>query len=256
MKMTVDDAAVVYEHVDVGEGEPPVLFLHGVLGVRGQFAAVGGRFAERSQIRLDFPSHGESAVSGDGLSTERLASYTLRLLDSLGVEGVDVIGYSMGGYVGIEMALLAPGRVRTLVSHAMKFFWTPEAIASTLEELRSDALRERSQRGFDALAAMHSPVGLESTLQHSRSIISSFGQRQLSPEVVRAAGIPLLLSVGDRDELVPLREVVALFDALDCSRSTLTVHPGTPHPFHLLPLDCFEHAVRKFWAFAQKTIAA
>ena len=127
----------------------------------------------------------------------------------------------MGGYVGITTALRAPERVRSIVSHAMKFFWTDAAIAVRFGDLDSDLLRERSQRGYDALAQMHAAGGLEGTLAQTRSLISDFSRWQLTPEMVGQAPAPLLLSVGDRDELVPVAEVARLFNALDTKRSGL-----------------------------------
>jgi pimeloyl-ACP methyl ester carboxylesterase len=246
MQFQVESGVMTYEFVQ-GEGVP-LLFLHGALGVRGQFQGVRGKFAERGQLLLDFPSHGESPVDFEGLSIGRLAGDVLALLDWLGIEQVDIIGYSMGGYVAIVMASKASGRVRSIVSHAMKFYWTPEAIQSTLADLDPDLLRSRSQRGFDALSAMHAECGLERTISLTRSLIADFSRWQLSEEMVRATGIPILLSAGDRDELVSLPEIVDLYGALDPKLAALMILPNTPHPFHHLPLESFEHGVRRFWA--------
>jgi pimeloyl-ACP methyl ester carboxylesterase len=250
MQLSLDDAVITYDYTEAGADGPPLLFLHGALGVRGQFDALRGRFPERSQLLLDFPSHGESMLAGETLNIERLAHDVLMLLDDLEIEQVDIIGYSMGGYVGIVLALHAPDRVRSIASHAMKFYWTDEAIAGTLDDLDADVLRGRSQRGYDALVAMHVAAGLDRTLLQTRSLIADFDRWQLSAEMVRSTGVPLLLSAGDRDDLVPPQEIVKLYESLDPKLGALAILPSTPHPFHHLPLDCYEHAVRRFWANA------
>jgi pimeloyl-ACP methyl ester carboxylesterase len=256
MELRLDDAVVVYEYTDAGDGQPPLLFLHGALGTRRQFDALRKRFPERSQIAVDFPSHGESTATPDEINTERFARDVLALLDELKIEQVDVVGYSMGGYVGIAMSFQAPHRVRSIVSHAMKFYWTDEAISGTLRDLDGDLIRERSQRGYDALSQMHAASGLERTLSQTRSLISDFLRWQLTPEMMREVPAPLLISVGDRDDLVPVAEAVRLFGELDPKRSGLAVLPNTPHPFHHVSLDCFEHNMRRFWAAVMKAVAA
>jgi pimeloyl-ACP methyl ester carboxylesterase len=247
MTFHLTDGTITYEHIDAGDGQPPLLFLHGALATRGQFDPLRKRFPDRSQLALDFPSHGESRVDAESINTERLAQETLGLLDELKIEQVDVVGYSMGGYVGITMARQQPARVRSIVSHAMKFYWTGDAIEGTLRDLDGDLIRERSQRGYDALSQMHAGSGLDRTLSLTRSLISDFSRWQLSPSDVGSMETPLLLSVGDRDELVPIHEVIELYSALDRKRCALAMLPNTPHQFHHVPLDCFEGNVRRFW---------
>ena len=53
---------------------------------------------------------------GDGtLSIESMAGDMLGLLDSLGLDRVDVAGWSMGGFISQQLASMAPGRVSGLV---------------------------------------------------------------------------------------------------------------------------------------------
>ena len=58
---------------------------------------------------------------------------------------------------------------------------------------------------------------------------------------------PLLLSVGDRDELVSLEEISKLYLSLDKNKVSLAVHANSPHPISKLDKGSFTHAVREFW---------
>jgi pimeloyl-ACP methyl ester carboxylesterase len=68
----------------------------------------------RRVIRFDNLGIGES--SGETPNTVRgMADVVPRLLDALGIGAVDLLGWSLGGYVGQTVALTWPERVRHLV---------------------------------------------------------------------------------------------------------------------------------------------
>lgn len=246
MQFIRDDASLAYDHSATNPEQPPVLFLHGALGVRGHFDALRTSFSDRSHITLDFAAHGESVIQSDKMNVERLAQDTLALLDALEVQQVDIIGHSLGGYVGLLMAHRAPGRVRSVVTLGTKFYWTDEAIAMTLKDLDIDLLRNNA-RAYVALSDLHSASGLDQTLRLMQTLISDFGRWQLNDETVREIQAPLLVTAGDHDSFVPPFEVARLFDALDKKRNAMAILPNTPHALHHLAIACFEQAVRRFW---------
>jgi 3-oxoadipate enol-lactonase len=66
-------------------------------------------------LTYDHPGHGASELPEDGSTVERLAGRLLGLLDELGLERVSLCGVSLGGMVGMALALEAPERVERLV---------------------------------------------------------------------------------------------------------------------------------------------
>lgn len=254
MRLKIDGGEIAYDYLNAQDGQPPVLFLHGALGVRGQFDALRKSFPDRSQIAVDFASHGESSVTHGAASAERLAGDVLALLDALQVERADIIGHSMGGYVGMVMAHLAPARVSRIVTLGTKFYWSGEIIYKTRSELDADLLQTRSQRFYDALSALHTASGADQTLRFTQALIADFGRWQLNEDLVRAANVPLMICAGDRDTLVPVAEVMKLFGALDPKRNAVAIVPGAPHPLQQLPVACFAQLVRRFWEFAPAAI--
>lgn len=247
VQFNLDDAVIAYDYTPAQDGLPPVLFLHGALGVRAHMEPVRKCFADRGTISVDFPSHGESTARRTSMDPERLARDVLALLDELKVEQVDVIGHSMGGYIGMTMAQLAPQRVRSVVTLGTKFWWTSDAVAMTLKDLDADNIRNASQKFYDALAAAHAPNGLDETLCLMRTLIEGLGQSQPDPAPFRASGVPILMCTGDRDAMVPVTEVARLFEALDSKRNAMAVLPNTPHALQHVALGCFEQSIRRFW---------
>ena len=249
MKFNTGDALIAHQVIPSKDGShTPMLYLHGALGTKEQFTPYIERFAERSQFLMDFPSHGASTTDANSINTKWLAEQTLKMLDHWNVEKVDIIGYSLGGYVGLEMAVMQPKRVRSVVSHAMKYYWTPESIASSMNDLKPEVLKSRSEKAFAALSKMHEPNGLERTMDLSSKLIESFTSYGLDASLIKSSGAPTLVSVGDRDELVSLPEILKLYQELGYEASSLAIHPNTRHQFHFLSPDSFERVIRQFWS--------
>jgi 3-oxoadipate enol-lactonase len=97
-----------------GDGQP-VLLIHG-LGCSGadwalQIAALERRFR---LIVPDLPGCGSSAPPPGPYSIEGFASALWSLLNELQVAKINIVGFSMGGAVALEMALQSPARVPRL----------------------------------------------------------------------------------------------------------------------------------------------
>lgn len=98
-----------------GEGEP-LLLLHGGLGSIDMFGPVLPILAERRQvIGVDLHGHGRTALGDREISLLDMGDDMVALLEELGYEQVDVLGYSLGAGVGFRLAVQHPGTVRRLV---------------------------------------------------------------------------------------------------------------------------------------------
>jgi pimeloyl-ACP methyl ester carboxylesterase len=98
-----------------GSGEPLVL-LHGGIGAGAMFAPILPPLAEgRRVITVDLQGHGGTADVDRPLRAELMADDIAALLDHLGLEQADVMGYSLGGKVSLRLAIQHPARVRRLV---------------------------------------------------------------------------------------------------------------------------------------------
>lgn len=66
-------------------------------------------------IRLDNRGCGESTIPDQPFTIEDMAGDTLALFDHLDLDSAHVLGLSMGGFIALEMAAMAPQRIKSLV---------------------------------------------------------------------------------------------------------------------------------------------
>lgn len=66
-------------------------------------------------LRYDTRGHGQSSATSGPYTIDQLARDVLAILDHLGIERVDFCGLSMGGMIGMWLALQAPERLSKLV---------------------------------------------------------------------------------------------------------------------------------------------
>ncbi|WP_017576389.1 alpha/beta fold hydrolase [Nocardiopsis kunsanensis] len=117
---------VVMRYADLRPGSPadavPVLLLHG-FGTNFEMNWKTAGWPQELESRglraigPDLRGHGGSdkPTHGDAYLPERFSQDLVGLLDELGADRVDVVGYSMGSRLGWDLALRAPERVRRLV---------------------------------------------------------------------------------------------------------------------------------------------
>src|SRR5262249_15019862 len=98
-----------------GTGRPLVL-LHGGLGAIEMFGPNLAALASRRQvIAVDLQGHGRTADIDRPLSAELVADDIAALVKLLGLERTELVGYSLGGAVALQMAIRHPERVSRLV---------------------------------------------------------------------------------------------------------------------------------------------
>lgn len=120
---------MILHHRFDGPPDAPVVVLGPSLGTtldlwEPQLAALT---REWRVLRYDLPGHGGSAAAS-GFTVDDLAAAVLALLDRHGLDTAAYAGVSLGGAVGTTLALLAPGRVGSLVLCCTSArFGTPES---------------------------------------------------------------------------------------------------------------------------------
>jgi pimeloyl-ACP methyl ester carboxylesterase len=111
--VTIDGHSV--HVVDSGGDKPPMLFIHGLGGIWQNWLLTLPAFMDTHRVvAFDLPGFGESEMAREE-SIPAFARTTDRLCAELGLDCPVLVGNSMGGFVGAELAVAFPTRVEKLV---------------------------------------------------------------------------------------------------------------------------------------------
>jgi pimeloyl-ACP methyl ester carboxylesterase len=183
--------------VDTGGDGSPLLWIHGLGGVWQNWLLNIPYFMDSHRcVAIDLPGFGQSEKPDGEISIGGLAGAVDRVCDELEVESPVVIGNSMGGFVGAELALSYPTRVAKLV--------LVSAAGLSTEHLAREPLLAGA-RVFMALTARAglrgSPVVKRSRLRRlALGTILRYPERlsvPLTTELLRGANAPGFLSAFD-----------------------------------------------------------
>jgi pimeloyl-ACP methyl ester carboxylesterase len=225
----------------LGEG-PPLILLHGAYGSLEMFGPNVELLAASHQvIGVDLQSHGRSPAADRPMSYELMADDVAALIDHLGLEQAAIMGFSLGGAVGIRTAIQHPGVVERLVLVSTVFKrqgFYPEMVATldamgpeTADHLRYTPIYETYEQiapdveGWDVLVR-----------QVSEIVKVDY---DWSAEIPKLA-MPVMLVVGDADGLPPSHAVDffallgggqrdAVWDRSGMTHHRLAILPGITH---------------------------
>ncbi|GAB0105877.1 alpha/beta hydrolase [Nocardia sp. JMUB6875] len=110
----VNGLHMYYEIHGTSSGTPPLVLLHGALsGIGTDFGQLIPELAKTRQvIAIEQQAHGHTADIDRPLRDEQMAEDTVALLHSIGVQRADLLGYSMGAGVALQITLTHPDLVR------------------------------------------------------------------------------------------------------------------------------------------------
>ncbi|MEQ8953855.1 MAG: alpha/beta hydrolase [Gammaproteobacteria bacterium] len=213
------DGVDIYYTVE-GQGEPVVL-IHGFTASGdSNWGAPGIRAALAEDYRvitLDNRGHGASGKPSDvSAYGEQMVQDVINLLDQLGLERSNIVGYSMGGLITQKLVTLYPNRVIKAVIGGVGWMDETSDLATSIT-LIADSLA--SGNGIGPLLVALTPAGdpipspeqiaamNQMLLASNDSLALAAAVRgfdvlgQISADELAANQVPLLYLVGERDPL-------------------------------------------------------
>jgi pimeloyl-ACP methyl ester carboxylesterase len=231
-----DDGSAINFNVygETASGNPTLLLLPGLLGSIGnQWRNFVGPLSRNYRVVvMDLRGHGRSENKDSRLDPDRMVSDIFGLLNYLQADHIHIAGYSLGGYLGLMLALQQPRRVSTLLMHATKFYWTKEAVANMRAQLDPDKMSEKVPGYANQLAQEHGGSHWRVLVRQAADLVGFLSQNGITEGMAARTLCPSLVSVGDSDEMVSLPEAQRLSRVLP--HGELIVLPGVRHPFHTL----------------------
>ena len=215
----------------------PTLLLHGAfMTIDLMGPLLPGLAHSRQVIAVEQQGHGHTADADRPLTYEQMADDTAAVIDHLGLGNADVVGFSMGGGVALQLAIRHPALVRRLVVASATY--------------RSDGMPAAALEMFPSITPelfAGSPIE-EAYLRTAPNpddfprLVEKMKQLDTTPfawpaEDIRAIAAPTLIVLGDSDgvrlhhavEMFELRGGGVMGDLAGMPSSQLAVLPGTSH---------------------------
>ena len=106
-----DVNGIKMHYATFGAGDP-VLLIHGGLGHADLWSAqVADLMKDHLVIVADSRGHGRSSRTADPFGYDLMSSDFVALLDFLKIDKVDLVGWSDGGIIGLDIAMTNPERL-------------------------------------------------------------------------------------------------------------------------------------------------
>ncbi|MGQ4333707.1 alpha/beta fold hydrolase [Streptomyces hayashii] len=213
---------------DDGAGRPLVLLHGGVLTVGLSFGAVLPALAEgRRVVAPELRGHGHTADVDRAMTPANLASDVVALLDALGIEQADVLGFSLGGLTALHLALEHPGRVGRLVLAATQYSqggYHEEVVAPDHTSARLPGQAD-FQEMIDAYTAVAPhPERFQDLI--AKCTAAAHAPLPWTADDLRGLRAPTLLVIGDTD-FVRIEHAAEMHRLIP--RAELAVLPATTH---------------------------
>ena len=211
-----------------GRGRPLVLLHGGGSTVRTSFGAVLPRLARTHRvIAPEQQGHGHTADIDRPFSFEQMADDTAALLEQLGVHEADVLGFSSGGMVALQLALRHPGLVRRLVL-CSSFYARDGLSPALLQGFQHASPADMPAPLREAYLAASPRPDLAAFVAKTVAMMTSFVD--VPEERLQAMRVRTLVMLADRD-------VVSVEHAARLARlvpsAELAVLPGSAHGTYL-----------------------
>lgn len=238
-----DSAGVRIHYTDEGEGAP-VILLHGFAvnsDINWRYPGVITVLSEHFRvISMDLRGHGLSGKPHEpSVYGLELAEDVVRLMDHVGVAKAHLVGYSLGGFVALKVAVLHPDRVITV--SPLGAGWETAESSTFLRSLPEIEASLRAGKGIPPLSGLLGANRAKPGMLHTlfvrvmtrffadplalAALVPTIPELMITEDELRAIRVPVCSIIGSDDPLKP--GVDAMEEKVQ--DHTVVVLPGVDH---------------------------
>ena len=217
--VTINGSKVYYEVYGKGD---PLLLLHGFTTSSKSWLPFVNDYTNDYEVYLiDLKGHGKSSHFKEKISIKSVATEVDGLIKYLNLDSINAIGYSYGGEVLFQLALLHPGLIKSMVIIGSCGSWHAKDFPHWIEYL--------SYNNIDNLPWMREQQTSEEQIRSILDQVINYNVIVTDVEL-KSISTRTLFVIGDKDDAVSL-------DCIDRARknlpnSFLWILPDTEHGAH------------------------
>lgn len=217
--VSLNGTKIYYEVYGTGT---PLFLLHGYTQSSKSWLPFVNDFANEYEVYMvDLKGHGKSSPFTEKLSIKSAAHDLNALIKYLKLDSINAIGYSYGGDILFQLALLNPGLIKSMITVGSCGSWNANDFPKWLDFL--------SYKNIDNLPWMREQQTNEKQIQTILEQVPNYNVR-VSNDELRNIQTQVLIVVGDNDDSLPFDDVLNAKKELP--NSSLWIVPNTGHGAH------------------------
>ena len=231
-KVSTDGAEIAYRRIGNGR---PLIVLNGFAATSADWdPSFADRLASSNElILLDNRGIGRSTDNGRPFDIAELADDVARVIEMLGNERVNVLGWSMGGFIAQTLALQHPSRIKKLILLSTDPGGSDADLASFAVWSQLIDISGTPHEQAHRLLLLLFPSDVAESLYREFGDIVAVARAQLSPDLVnrqaaamdawhrtgvgnrlREINVPVLIAAGTADIVIPPSNALRLVNAI------------------------------------------
>ncbi len=161
------------------------------------------------------------------------------------LEGINVFGYSMGGYIALWLATYEPNLVKSVFTLGTKLKWSEEEAQKEIKLLVADKIENKIPGFALQLFERHKPDDWKKTVSQTALLIENLGKHHLSQNDFTSLKAHVKLTIGDKDSMVTTDETHQTHQLIP--NSQFKILPDTIHPFEKVNTFMLAEEIKLFF---------
>jgi len=234
---TADVNGIRMHYATFGQGDP-VLLIHGGLGHADIWSAqVADLMKDHLVIVADSRGHGRSTRDERPFGYDLMAEDYLALLDRLGIDKADIVGWSDGGIIGLDIAMKHPERIDHLFAQAANVTTDGVDPGVATDEVFNSYIAWMAE---DYARMSPTPDEFDAFVEQISGMWAS--EPNWPDEDLGRIAVPVTIALGDHDEAITREHTEHMAEVIPGSK--LVILPEASHFAMLQAPEEYTAAVR------------
>lgn len=222
-----------------------LILTHGALGSKADLDKLAEVLQKENYkvLSFSFSGHGATEFENDfGIEQFSLELENFILKNDL--VHPSVIGYSMGGYVALNLARRSPERINKIITLGTKFNWSSEVVEKEVKMLDAEAMLTKVPAFAKSLELKHGGKWTTLLLRTAELMRDISVNNYLNPESLKTIQNKILVGLGDKDQMVTVEETISVYRSLP--NAAMFILPNTKHQVEQLNTALFVEIIKGF----------
>ena len=222
-----------------------IIILHGALGATDQLESLVNSLKQKQFTvhSFNFSGHGKKPFQSE-FGIEQFVKELEQYITTNHLEKPMVFGYSMGGYVALNLAYQQPALLGNIITLGTKFEWTPEIAQKEIKLLDPKIIKEKIPKFAETLNQRHGNEW-ETLLQKTANMMIGLGNKNALPlNDVRTIENNVLIGLADKDTMVSLEETTSVYKHL--KHGAMYMLPNTKHPIETVNVKLLVKIIEEY----------